>query len=375
MKNVKLSLPPVEELLGVAALRMEQTPQNLRWHGEGSVLAHTKLVCGEMVELDAFRKADEETRQILYLAAAFHDIGKIRTTRMDGGEWTSPGHARVGAEMARQILWQERGLCGTPEKQRIRETVCNLIRCHAVPPRAIEDPDGVLTLRRIAANGELVPGFSIRLLCILSEVDARGRVCAEKEDMPERVRLCRELAKEAGCYDGPYPFPSAYTAYGYLSGRNVSPEFPLYDDTWGEVILMSGLPGTGKDTWIEEHYPDLPMISLDGIRKEQGISPAENQSKVVDAARQRAKEYLRMKQPFIWNATNFSPMVRKKQIDLFTAYHASVRIVYLETAWEEQLHRNQSRPGAVPEQAIFEMMEKIIPPERQEAHQVEWHCI
>lgn len=149
----------------------------------------------------------------------------------------------------------------------------------------------------------------------------------------------------------------------------------LYDDTWGEVILMSGLPGTGKDTWIREHYPALPMISLDEIRKEMRISPTENQSKVVEIARERARELLRKKQPFVWNATNLSPMVRKKQIKLFTQYQAFVKIVYLETDWQEQLRRNANRPDAVPQQAISHMMDELVLPEAKEAHRIQWYCI
>ena len=138
---------------------------------------------------------------------------------------------------------------------------------------------------------------------------------------------------------------------------------------------MSGLPGTGKDTWIQENCPDLPMISLDEIRKELKISPTDNQSKVVEIARERARELLRKKQTFVWNATNLSPMVRKKQIKLFTQYQASVKIVYLETDWQEQLRRNGSRKDAVPEVAICYMMEELVLPEAKEAQRVEWFCV
>ena len=364
-----------EELLGGLAGEMEETPQNTRWHGEGSVLEHTRLVTKAMTESPAFLEADTRTQQILYLAAVFHDIGKIRATRREDGQWVSPGHARAGAEMARRILWREFGLCGTPEKQRIRETVCHLIRYHSLPPYAIDNEDGKLRLVRAAANGAIIPSFTARLLCTLSEADALGRICNDKEDMLERIALCAELAKEAGCYDGPYPFPTEHTAYACLAGKNVSPQYPIYDDTWGEVILLSGLPGTGKDTWIKSSCPDLPMVSLDGIREELRIPPSQNQRRVAEAARERAKELLRKKQGFVWNATNILPSIRKQQIGLFAAYGASVRVVYLETGWEEQLRRNAARPDAVPEAAISGMLEKLTPPERFEAHRVEWQCV
>lgn len=364
-----------EELLGGLAGKMAETPQNPRWHGEGSVLAHTKLVTKAMTESPVFINADDQTRQILYLSAVFHDIGKIRTTRLEDGQLVSPGHTRAGAEMARQILWRDFGLCGTPEKQRMRETICGLIRYHSLPPYAIENENGKLRLLRVAANGEMTPSFSVRLLCAFSEADTLGRICNDKEDMLDRIALCAELAKETGCYDGPYPFPTAHTAYTCLSGRQVSPAYPLYNDTWGEVILLSGLPGTGKDTWIKDNCPDLPMISLDEIRAELKIPPTRNQGIVVDTARERAKELLRKKQGFVWNATNILPMTRKQQVDLFISYGASVRVVYLETGWDEQLRRNAGRKDAVPESAVSDMLEKLTPPERFEAHRVEWHCV
>ena len=365
----------IEATLSSFAIPMSRTEQNPNFHNEGDVWTHTKMVCENLTKLDTFDMLSEAQQQAVFLAALLHDIGKITNTRWEDGRWSSPNHALPGSKMARQFLWQELGLCGTPEKQRFRETVCNLIRYHSFPPHAIDDPEGKRKLLAIAANGALCPMFTVELLCILSQADALGRECSDKPHMLEQITLCEELARENGCYDAPYPFPSAHTRYAYLAGRDIPAEVELYDDTWGEVILMSGLPGTGKDTWIKENCPELPMISLDEIRKEQKISPTENQSKVLEIARDRAKALLRKKQPFVWNATNVSPMVRGKQIQLFTQYHASSRIVYLETEWTEQLRRNSSRQDTVPEQAICHMMEELILPEEKEAHNVQWHCV
>ena len=366
----------IENALSSFVIPMSRTQQNPVFHDEGDVWTHTKMVCETLVKLDSFRNLTEDEQQILFLAALLHDIGKVPTTRWEDERWTSPNHTLVGSKMARQFLWQELGLCGTPEKQQLRETVCNLIRYHSFPPHAIDDPDGKRKLIAIAANGELCPLFSIELLCILCEADALGRVCREEQDridMMERVLLCREFAFSLHFLHGPFLFLSDHTKFAYLSGRNIPPEVELYDDTWGEVILLSGLPGTGKDTWIKNIT--LPMISLDDIRKELKISPTDNQSRVLEIARERAREFLRKKQSFVWNATDLSPMVRAKQIKRFTQYHASTRIVYLETVWNEQFRRNACRPDAVPEAAICHMMEELVPPEIKEAHQVDWYCI
>ncbi len=364
----------IEAALSSFVIPMSRTEQNPEFHAEGNVWTHTKMVCENLVKLDSFRDLLEEQKQAVFLAALLHDIGKIPTTCWEDGKWTSPNHSSMGSKMARQFLWQELGLCGTPEKQQLRETVCNLIRYHSFPPYAIDDPDGKRKLLAIAANGQNCPMFTMEMLCALCEADALGRECEDKNHMLEQISLCVELAKESGCYDHPFAFPSAHTRYSYLTGTDIAPDAELYDDTWGEVILLSGLPGTGKDTWIQENSPTLPMISLDAIRKEMKISPTDNQSKVVEIAREWAKELLRKKQPFVWNATNLSPMVRGKQIHLFIQYHASTRIVYLETAWEEQQRRNASRQEAVPQQAICHMMEGLVLPEAKEAHRVEWQC-
>ena len=77
----------------------------------------------------------------------------------------------------------------------------------------------------------------------------------------------------------------------------------------------------------------------------------------------------------MWNATCITPMMREKQIRLFEEYGASVRIVYLETGWEEGLRRNAERTRNVPETAIDKMLSGLIPPERAEAARVEWICI
>lgn len=75
------------------------------------------------------------------------------------------------------------------------------------------------------------------------------------------------------------------------------------------MILMCGLPGTGKDTWIGKNHPELPVVCMDDIRRQMGIKPTDNQGQVVQAAREQARVYLRAKQPFIWNATGITAML------------------------------------------------------------------
>ena len=354
--------------------RMQRTPQQAEWHGEGDVFTHTRMVCDALAGLAEFRALPEEQRQVLALAALLHDMAKPACTRLEDGQLVSPRHGPVGANMARTMLWLDFGLCGSAPAQRFREAVCLLIRYHTQPLHLAEKQHAETRALKLAANGELAPAFTLRALCLLSEADVLGRISADRQQLLEQVELSRELARGEGCLDGPWAFASAHTQRALFTGANVWKGQQLYDDSWGEVTLLCGLPGTGKDTWLRAQEPALPSVSLDQLRSELGVSPRAEQGAVVQAAKERARGFLRAKQPFVWNATSLTQL-RGQTVSLFESYHARVRIVYLETAWEENLRRNASRPDAVPEDVIARMLDKLEPPERYEAQRVEWVCV
>lgn len=131
---------------------------------------------------------------------------------------------------------------------------------------------------------------------------------------------------------------------------------------------MSGLPGAGKDTWIARHAPHLPQVSLDAIRAETGAG----QGTVVQQAKERARDFLRACQPFVWNATNLGRDTRAQLINLFTAYSARVRIVYVEAAHEALFRQNESRATRVPPSALERMIARWDVPDCTEAPLVEW---
>ena len=354
---------------------MARTLQNPFWHGEGDVWTHTKMVCEALTEFPEFRTLSERRRQIAALAALLHDLGKIPTTRLEDGQWTSPNHGAVGAHMAREVLWKEFGLSGTKEAQTFRETVCLLIANHMKPDHILDDDKAELKMLRIAANSDLLPEFDWDMLCLIAQADVTGRIYEKTQEQVETVLLCRELAQELGCLHGAGEYASEYTKRAYLSGRNVWRGQELFEDCWGEVILMCALPGTGKDTWIAKHHSDLPMVSLDELRIKMGVAPTANQGTVVQAGMEAARVYLRAKREFVFNATNMTSSTRGKLAQLFENYGARVRIVFLETAWEENMRRNDGRRAHVPQNVIERMLGSLEVPQRMEAQTVDWICV
>ncbi len=355
------------------AQRMAQTPQNPEYHAEGDVWTHTKLVCETLAEDKEFRALTPRKRHILFLAALLHDVGKIwRTTTEPSGALVSPGHARAGASDVRAFLWRSLGLCGAVDRVDCRETICALIRAHSTPSFLEHEHDWRRRLTALASLTELAPSFSLNLLFTLARADVCGRVAPNKRRALERVTFGADLAREVGLYDAPPKFFNARARWLYLNGREIDPALPVYDESWGEVVMLAGLAGVGKDYWISRYFPDALVLSLDDVRAELDARQGEKEGAVVELAYERAKEALRCKRAFVWNATSLSTTYRARLSSLAHRYNATLRIIYLETEWSENLRRNASRTAVVPQYAIEKMILKLEPPTFVEAENVEW---
>lgn len=361
--------------LGPILTGLDGIPQDPVFHGEGDVLAHTRLVMEELERLPFFRALDRDGQETMRMAAALHDLGKRTCTRLEDGRWISPNHSAAGAKLAREFLMGQAGLCGTPRALARRETVCALIRWHMRPVHIGADGASGRLLREMASLGGLTQGFTLEMLAALAEADCRGRRAEDVPQLLEAVELFKLAAEDERCLRGPRGYPDAYSRWADLNGKSSWPDAPVYNSAWGTVVMMSGLPGTGKDTYIALRHPDLPMLSLDGLRRELGVAAREDEGAVARTARERARELLRQRQPFVFNATNLSTAVRGRWIGLFHQYGAAVRIVYLETGRQERERRNLSRADSVPESAVARMLRDLAPPTFAEAEEVEWICV
>lgn len=340
--------------------QMADCPQDALHHAEGNVLVHTQMVLDALVSMPAWRALPRWEREVVFTAALLHDVAKPACTRVEEGRITSRGHSKRGAITARSLLW------GLRLPIEAREQVANLIRYHQIPFFLIDKPDSRRTLFEVSQSARC------DLLALVAEADARGRVCADQQKLLDNISLFTQYAEEQNCLRRPRQFPNDHSRFLYFRKEGRDPEYTAYDDTICEVVLMSGLPGAGKDYWVAENLAGWPIISLDELRREMRISPTANQGPVVSRAREAAREYLRKKQFFVWNATNISRQMRELSINLFAAYNARVRLVYVE-APEERLHeQNRERAAAVPAEVIRKLIARWEVPDLTEAHNVDW---
>lgn len=337
-----------------------------RHHREGDVWTHTQMVVEQLLSLPGYQALSRTEQVTVFLAALLHDVAKHRTTMVnpETGDIQHPGHSRKGAIDARLALWE----AGTPFA--VREAVCRLIAVHQVPFWAMGGS------KRNVPPEFLVRALSwqldIRLLALLAEADIRGRICDDVTYILDNIELFKELALEENCLGRPRAFADSHTAVSYFRGASLHPDYPLYQEPGSRVILMSGPPASGKNTWVEQHHPNLPVVSFDDAREELGLRHGKNEGMVAHLAVDKAKAMLRAHEPFVWNATHLSEQMRQKSLDLLFAYNAEVDVVYLEQPRAELLARNSRRDTSLNNKALLSMLTKWEPPLPSEAHSVHY---
>jgi putative nucleotidyltransferase with HDIG domain len=344
-----------------------ECPQDPIFHAEGDVLTHLGMVLTELAALPAFRELPELDRHVLFAGTLLHDISKPECTRVEeDGRVRSPGHAVKGVYKARRILTDDEAFAplGTPFE--IREQILALVRWHGLPANYLEKPN--------PQRAVILTSMTTRmdLLAVLAEADRRGRVVAKEDDTMTRVALFRDFCEECEAWNGPRAFANGASRIHYFRTPGEHPALHLFDDSKCEVIVLSGLPGSGKDTWVKANAGDREVISLDDIRRELEVEPGDDQSEVVAAAYDRAKVLLRRAESFVWNATNVSRILRGKVIDLCTAYKARVRVVYLEPPIPLIRARNAGRAKKVPVRVWERLFDKLDVSTLAEAHAVEY---
>lgn len=346
---------------------LDDCPQDTVHHAEGDVGTHTRMVLRELVADGAWEDLDEEARFRLFWSAVFHDSGKPKRNLLVDGRWTSPGHSRAGAFIARENL----RAVGIPFET--REEIAAIIAAHQVPFHLATRDDR--DRRAIELSLLLRP----RELLMHARADARGRFCEDREDILMRIDLAEITFDDLGALEGPFPFANDESRVAFFALPERNPFWEAYENYDCEVTVLCGLPGSGKDTWIAQNRPGVPVVSLDEVRRRMRISPEDNQGAVQQAALEEARTHLRARRDFVWNGTNVTKDMRGRILDLVREYDgqtarvdhrcARITMVYIEPPPSVLLRQNGERRESVSPSVIANLARKLDPPRPYEAHE------
>ncbi len=342
------------------ARAMAACEQDAHWHAEGNVWTHTKMVCDQLQQLDEWNALDESNQRALLLTALFHDAAKPLTTSLDPetGHVRSPHHAVKGEHLVRGVLRDME--CPLD----VREQVCSLVRYHGRPAFVLNREDSVREVVRLSWLSEN------RLLYLFSLADTRGRDTDSMSRPEDNLHCYRMLAEETDCYDTRYPFATDHARLEYFRQTEPNLHYVPHENSTCAVTMMSGLPGSGKDTWLAKHRPDLPIVSLDHIRTEMKVDPTDDQGRVIQAATEQCRKQLRTGTSFAFNATNILRQTRARWTGLFSDYNAKVELVYVEPPMRVLLKQNRDRDKSVPESILHKLAAKVEPPTWLEGHRI-----
>lgn len=175
---------------------LEETHQNPRWHGEGTVWKHTLLVTNAMASILGEEHIIGDDQTVLMLAALCHDMGKPEATHFGTSKpnipahWRSPGHAK---NISWAIRFLDRVGISLEINSELLQRIIPLCKEHMVH---LDTVPSTAQARRLSVR--LKPE-NIRNLLILAKADRLGSICAESSPRFEEQLL--QAAQQAEALD------------------------------------------------------------------------------------------------------------------------------------------------------------------------------
>ena len=307
------------------------------YHLESDIFTHTMMVCKQA------EKASYEVK----LAALLHDIGKPSTRKVNpkNGRVSFFNHDAVSAFMSLEILKREE--LGLTKKQQVH--IFNLIALHTQVYK--------LTNEQLKEIGDI---NLVTDLIELGKADHAGRFhTAGNAVIPDIDGIFGET----------------------LSGVSSLKRGGHYSTKEKEVIILIGLPASGKSSWINGikssqlatfivSRDDILVMNTSGRNYSEKWQNAD-QNSIDKSLQTRFKEATTVSQVYI-DMTHMSKKSRRKSLSHFDSSYKKKAVVFLTDLQRNRLQNLNRHGKLIPEDVIQKMMRSFYPPTLEEFDEIEY---
>ena len=139
-----------------------------------------------------------------------------------------------------------------------------------------------------------------------------------------------------------------------------------------KLIMMCGVPGSGKSTWIKNNYSDIAPVSRDAIRfeilDERGGEYFDYEDEVFESFIHQIIGSLAVDEITIADATHLTKKARAKVLNKVANFADEVEAIVMDVHLITALERNDMREGRafVPRGVIRRMYFQMETPTREE---------
>jgi predicted kinase len=129
------------------------------------------------------------------------------------------------------------------------------------------------------------------------------------------------------------------------------------------IIILVGLPGSGKSTYLERL--GVTALSSDLIRQLLADDATDQtiHGRVFNTLRYLVRQRLAIgRQVTYVDATHLTPDERRPYIKIAQSYGCEAEALFFDLPLEVCLDRNRGRARVVPEEAVRAMAAKLVPP-------------
>lgn len=139
-----------------------------------------------------------------------------------------------------------------------------------------------------------------------------------------------------------------------------------------KLIMMIGIPGSGKSTWVKNNFPDIIPVSRDAIRFEildkRGGEYFDYEDEVFDKFIHQIISSLATDEVTIADATHLTKKARAKVLNKVAKFADEIEAIVMDVHLLTAVERNDMREGRafVPRGVIRRMYFQMETPMKEE---------